>query len=132
MHVQAESAVFITAGASGIGAACASLLAARGCSVFAGACTLGKGEMLKQQIGDALEEAILGTVDDAKFPTWNTIKFATAPLGEWVAAEQRVGGGGSPYPPAQIEAAPLCHTGHSTAQRTSILLLVAADESILS
>jgi len=54
---------------------------------------------------DPLEEVIIGSLDGAMFPAWNTINVATAPPGEWVAAEQRVGGGGSPYPPAIIEAA---------------------------
>lgn len=54
---------------------------------------------------DPLEEVIIGTMDGAMFPEWNTINVATVPPGEWVAAEQCVGGGGSPYPPAMIEAA---------------------------
>lgn len=54
---------------------------------------------------DPLEEVIIGTLDGAMFPAWNTINVATAPPGEWVAAEQRLGGGGKPYPPALIEAA---------------------------
>jgi len=54
---------------------------------------------------DLLEEVIVGTVDGAMFPAWNQINVATAPPGEWQAAERLVGGGGSPYPPALIEAA---------------------------
>jgi glycine amidinotransferase len=54
---------------------------------------------------DPLEEVIIGTLDGAMFPAWNTINAATAPPGEWIAAEERVGGGGSPYPPELIEAA---------------------------
>lgn len=54
---------------------------------------------------DPLEEVIIGSLDGAMFPAWNTINVATAPPGEWVAAEERVGGGGSPYPPAMVEAA---------------------------
>lgn len=54
---------------------------------------------------DLLEEVIVGTVDGAMFPAWNKINVATAPPGEWEAAERRVGGGGSPYPSALIEAA---------------------------
>lgn len=65
MPVQAKSAVFITAGASGIGAACASLLAARGYTVFAGVRTLSKGELLRQQIGDALVPVPLEVTDAA-------------------------------------------------------------------
>jgi glycine amidinotransferase len=54
---------------------------------------------------DPLEEVIIGTLDGAMFSEWNTINVATVPPGEWVAAEQYVGGGGSPYPPALVEAA---------------------------
>jgi glycine amidinotransferase len=54
---------------------------------------------------DPLEEVVIGSLDGAMFPAWNTINVATAPPGEWVAAEERVGGGGSPYPPALVEAA---------------------------
>ncbi|MFZ4848178.1 MAG: amidinotransferase [Caldilinea sp.] len=54
---------------------------------------------------DPLEEVIVGTLEGAMFPAWNTINVATAPPGEWLAAERRVGGGGSPYPPALVEAA---------------------------
>lgn len=54
---------------------------------------------------DPLEEVIIGSLDGAMFPKWNTINVATAPPGEWIAAEERLGGGGSPYPPAMIEAA---------------------------
>lgn len=65
MPVHAKSAVLITAGASGIGAACASLLAAHGYSVFAGVRTPIKGEQLKQQIGDALVPVPLDVTDAA-------------------------------------------------------------------
>ena len=54
---------------------------------------------------DPLEEVVIGSLDGAMFPAWNTINVATAPPGEWVAAEERVGGGGSPYPLALVEAA---------------------------
>jgi glycine amidinotransferase len=54
---------------------------------------------------DPLEEVIIGSLDGAMFPAWNTINVVTAPPGEWVAAEARVGGGGSPYSPAIVEAA---------------------------
>lgn len=54
---------------------------------------------------DPLEEVVIGSLDGAMFPAWNTINVATAPPGEWVAAEERVGGGGSPYPAALVEAA---------------------------
>ena len=54
---------------------------------------------------DPLEEVIIGSLDGAMFPAWNTINVATAPPGEWIAAEERVGGGGSPYPAALVEAA---------------------------
>ncbi|MDE3091848.1 MAG: amidinotransferase, partial [Chloroflexota bacterium] len=54
---------------------------------------------------DPLEEVVIGTLDGAIFPKWNIINVATVPPGDWVAAEQYVGGGGSPYPPALVQAA---------------------------
>lgn len=54
---------------------------------------------------DPLEEVIIGSLDGAMFPAWNTINVATAPPGEWVDAEERLGGGGSPYPAALVESA---------------------------
>src|SRR5258708_5325704 len=54
---------------------------------------------------DPLEEVIIGNLDAAMFPEWTTVNVATAPPGEWLAAEQRVGGAGSPYPPDLVEAA---------------------------
>lgn len=54
---------------------------------------------------DPLEEVIVGAVEGAMFPAWNKINVATAPPGEWQAAERRVGGGGSPYPSAMVDAA---------------------------
>ncbi len=65
MHERAGAAVFITAGASGIGAACGGLLAARGYTVFAGVRTAQKGELLRQQIGDALVAVPLDVTDAA-------------------------------------------------------------------
>jgi glycine amidinotransferase len=54
---------------------------------------------------DPLEEVIIGSLDSAMFPEWSTINEAAAPPGEWRAAEQRIGGGGSPYPPEMVDAA---------------------------
>lgn len=54
---------------------------------------------------DPLEEVIIGALDGAIFPEWNTINVATVPPGEWLAAERSVGGGGSPYPPEIVAAA---------------------------
>jgi glycine amidinotransferase len=41
---------------------------------------------------DPLEEVIIGSLDGAMFPQWNTINKATVPAGEWVKIEQKVGG----------------------------------------
>lgn len=47
---------------------------------------------------DPLEEVIVGIVDDAMFPAWNTINQWTVPPGSWEEVEEVVGGGGIPYP----------------------------------
>jgi glycine amidinotransferase len=54
---------------------------------------------------DPLEEVIIGSLDGAMFPAWNTINVATVSPGEWLNAEAYVGGGGSPYPPELVQAA---------------------------
>ena len=54
---------------------------------------------------DPLEEVIIGSLDGAMFPAWNTINVATVPPGVWLNAEECVGGGGSPYPPELVQAA---------------------------
>jgi glycine amidinotransferase len=54
---------------------------------------------------DPLEEVILGSLDGAMFPHWNTINEVTVPPGEWRDIEAKVGGAGVPYPPAMVEAA---------------------------
>ncbi len=56
---------------------------------------------------DPLEEVIIGNLDGAMFPEWNTINVATVPPGEWQAAEQLLGGAGSPYPAEMVAAARL-------------------------
>jgi len=53
---------------------------------------------------DPLEEVIVGIVDDAMLPSWNTINKITFPPAVWRTAALR-DGGGVPYPPEQIEAA---------------------------
>jgi glycine amidinotransferase len=54
---------------------------------------------------DPLEEVIIGSLDDAMFPAWNTINVATVPPGEWAKIEQKVGGAGVPYPEELVAAA---------------------------
>ena len=55
---------------------------------------------------DLLEEVIVGIVDDAVLPAWDTINRYTVPPGEWEdIAKQLVGQKGSPYPQELIEAA---------------------------
>ncbi len=54
---------------------------------------------------DPLEEVILGNLDGAMFPEWNTINRVTVPPGEWPGIEQLVGGAGVPYPPDLVAAA---------------------------
>ncbi len=54
---------------------------------------------------DPLEEVIIGNLDGAMFPEWNAVNVATAPPGDWLEAEQLVGGAGSPYPPEFVAAA---------------------------
>jgi len=53
---------------------------------------------------DPLEEIIVGIVDDAMLPSWNTINEVTFPPAAWRADGLRRGGG-VPYRPEQIEAA---------------------------
>lgn len=54
---------------------------------------------------DPLEEVIIGTVEGAMFPEWKTINVATEPPGLWDQMEERMGGGGVPYPKEMVEAA---------------------------
>jgi len=54
---------------------------------------------------DPLEEVIIGTVEGAMFPAWNTINMATVPAKMWEEMETRMGGGGSPYPKEMINKA---------------------------
>jgi glycine amidinotransferase len=54
---------------------------------------------------DPLEEVIVGVVDEAIFPSWNTINEVTVPPGEWDAIETIIGEGGISYPPELIAAA---------------------------
>ncbi|HEY0640243.1 MAG TPA: amidinotransferase [Pseudonocardiaceae bacterium] len=53
---------------------------------------------------DPLEEVIVGIVDGAMLPSWNTINRITFPPAVWDRDELR-DGGGTPYPAEQIEAA---------------------------
>ncbi len=54
---------------------------------------------------DPLEEVIIGSLDGAMFPAWNTVNEVTVPPGEWAVIEQKVGGAGVPYPKELVEAA---------------------------
>lgn len=54
---------------------------------------------------DPLEEVIVGVLDDAMFPSWNTINKVIVPPGSWNLVEELVGEGGIPYPKEMIEAA---------------------------
>ena len=54
---------------------------------------------------DPLEEVIVGSVTGAAFPAWHTINHATAPPGVWQQIQDRMGGGGVPYPEALVNAA---------------------------
>jgi glycine amidinotransferase len=54
---------------------------------------------------DMLEEVIVGIVDQAMFPSWNTINKVTVPSGEWEVIEALLGDGGVPYPPELVELA---------------------------
>lgn len=65
MQAPVDAAVLITAGASGIGVACANLLAAKGYTVFAGVRQAEKGEALRQQLGDRLLPVLLDVTDGA-------------------------------------------------------------------
>lgn len=65
MPDNANSVVFITAGASGIGTACARLLMATGVTVVAGVRDPHKGELLRQQLGSALVPVQLDVTDSA-------------------------------------------------------------------
>lgn len=54
---------------------------------------------------DPLEEVIVGIVDDAVFPDWDTINRVTVPPGEWDdVVRTTVGTKGSRYPDETIEA----------------------------
>jgi glycine amidinotransferase len=57
---------------------------------------------------DLLEEVIVGIVDNAMFPSWNTINQHTVPPGGWEAVEEVVGAGGVAYPEEFITAAQEC------------------------
>lgn len=57
---------------------------------------------------DPLEEVIVGIVDDAMFPSWNTINQWTVPPGAWDTVEAVVGAGGVPYPEEFVTAAQKC------------------------
>lgn len=55
---------------------------------------------------DLLEEVIVGVVDNAMFPSWDTINKVTVPPGEWESVTtQLVGKKGNPYPEVVIKAA---------------------------
>ncbi len=54
---------------------------------------------------DPLEEVIVGIVDGAMFPSWNTINRVTVPPGSWEEIEQLIGQGGIPYPQFFIDTA---------------------------
>lgn len=55
---------------------------------------------------DPLEEVIVGIVDDAVFPAWDTINRHTVPPGEWEEAYQRIVPRlGAPYPPEMVRRA---------------------------
>jgi len=57
---------------------------------------------------DPLEEVIVGIVDGAVFPSWNTINQATVPPGHWPEIEALIGQGGRPYPEEMVDAAREC------------------------
>ena len=59
MDTMAKPVVFVTAGASGIGAACARRLVSAGFKVMAGVRNPQKGEELQQQLGDAVVPILL-------------------------------------------------------------------------
>jgi len=54
---------------------------------------------------DPLEEVIVGSLDGAMFPAWDTINRVTVPPGEWDGIVERVGGAGVPYPKELVELA---------------------------
>ncbi|MBE9064723.1 amidinotransferase [cf. Phormidesmis sp. LEGE 11477] len=57
---------------------------------------------------DPLEEVIVGIVDNAMFPAWNTIFKRIVPPGSWKQVEDIVVSGGTPYPEEFIAAAQTC------------------------
>ena len=57
---------------------------------------------------DPLEEVIIGSLEGARFPGWNTVNQACAPPGVWDEIVQRAGGAGVPYPPLIVERARKC------------------------
>lgn len=57
---------------------------------------------------DPLEEVIVGIVDNAMFPSWNTINQWTVPPGAWETVEEIVGEGGVAYPAEFVAAAKKC------------------------
>jgi glycine amidinotransferase len=63
-----------------------------------------RGPVLSYTEWDPLEEVIVGIVDDAMLPSWNTINEITFPPAVWDADVMR-GQGGIPYPPGMIDAA---------------------------
>lgn len=57
---------------------------------------------------DPLEEVIIGSLDGAVFPGWNTVNEACAPPGEWAEITRRAGGAGNMYPPEMVASARRC------------------------
>ena len=60
---------------------------------------------------DPLEEVIVGNVENAMFPAWNTINKVTVPPGEWEVIEGLLGTGGAPYPEEMVAPARKCLEG---------------------
>jgi len=54
---------------------------------------------------DPLEEVIVGSVQGAMLPAWNTINKHTVPPDEWEKIQKRINPNGTPYPKEYIEAA---------------------------
>jgi len=54
---------------------------------------------------DPLEEVIIGSVEGAILPSWDTINRHTVPPGEWDKICTRLNPNGTPYPKENIEAA---------------------------
>lgn len=57
---------------------------------------------------DLLEEVIVGRLEGAAFPAWDTINRHTVGPGEWAEIEARVGRVGAAYPAALVEPAQRC------------------------